>query len=144
MDERIRARELASSLGIVSLGELARYQSVLTAPAHRGRGPAMGVIDEIADSVLLAVESVPPGRVVTYGRLARLVGRGGPRVIARVMSTRGGDVPWWRVVRADGTIAPQLVAQATPKLAAEGVVVRDGRVDLARFGVPDDDHPMRI
>ena len=95
----------------------------------------MGVIDEIADSVLLAVESVPPGRVVTYGQLARLVGRGGPRAAARVLATRGGDVPWWRVVRADGTIAPQLVAQATPLLAADGVLVRDGRIDLARFGV---------
>jgi len=88
----------------------------------------MSVLDELTDSVLLAVASIPPGRVASYGQIAAIVGRGGPRGVARIMATRGGDVCWWRVVRADGTIAPHLVAEASRRLAAEGVVVRAGRV----------------
>jgi alkylated DNA nucleotide flippase Atl1 len=91
----------------------------------------MGVIAEITGAVLLAVDSIPPGRVVSYGTIARLVGRAGPRAVARVLSGSGGQVAWWRVVRADGSIAPHLVA----RLAAEGVEVRNGRVDLARHGI---------
>lgn len=93
----------------------------------------MGVIDEAADSVLLAVATIPEGRVTTYGAIGHLVGYG-PRVVARVLSTRGDEVCWWRVIRADGSIAPQLVNRATTLLAAEGVRVRHGRVDLREFG----------
>jgi alkylated DNA nucleotide flippase Atl1 len=97
----------------------------------------MGVIEAVTDSVLLAVASVPAGRVTSYGAVGRLVGAG-PRVVARVLATHGDKVCWWRVVRADGTIAPQLVAAATPLLAEEGVPVRDGRIDLARYGIDPD------
>ncbi|MDR0960248.1 MAG: MGMT family protein [Propionibacteriaceae bacterium] len=90
----------------------------------------MGVIDGMRDAVLLAVESIPPGEVSTYGEIAAVVGRGGPRAVARVLSQHGGDVCWWRVVRADGTIAEHLVEEATRHLADEGVEVRDGRVAL--------------
>jgi len=88
----------------------------------------MGVTDEIADSVLLAVASIPEGCVASYGQIAALVGRGGPRTVARIMATRGGSVCWWRVVHADGTIAPHLVAETSRRLAAEGVTVHNGRV----------------
>ena len=94
----------------------------------------MGVIDEVSDSVLLAVETVPEGRVTSYGAIGQIVGCG-PRLVARVLATRGGEVCWWRVLRADGTIAPQLVERATELLAAEGVPVRDGRVNLREHGV---------
>lgn len=86
---------------------------------------------ELADSILLAADTIPSGSVSTYGDIARIVGCG-PRLVARVMSTSGGDVCWWRVVRADGTIAPHLVVEGSARLAAEGVSVRAGRVDLAR------------
>ncbi|MEA4942810.1 MAG: MGMT family protein [Propionicimonas sp.] len=93
----------------------------------------MGVITAVTDSVLLAVASVPPGRVTSYGAIGRLVGAG-PRVVARVLAGRGDEVCWWRVIRADGTIAPQVVERASVLLAEEGVVVRDGRVDLRQYG----------
>ncbi|MGC3956342.1 MAG: MGMT family protein [Propionicimonas sp.] len=94
----------------------------------------MGVIDEAADSVLLAAATIPEGKVTTYGAIGRMVGYG-PRVVARVMATRGDEVCWWRVIRADGSIAPQLVEQATPLLIAEGVRVRRGVVNLREYGV---------
>ena len=86
---------------------------------------------ELADSVLLVADAIPSGQVTTYGDIARVVGCG-PRLVAKVMSTRGGETCWWRVLRADGTIAPGLVAEASRRLAEEGVPVRSGRVDLVR------------
>lgn len=94
----------------------------------------MGVYESVADSVLLAVETVPEGRVTSYGAIGRIVGCG-PRLVARVLATRGDAVCWWRVIRADGTIAPQLVERATALLAEEGVRVRNGAVSLREYGV---------
>lgn len=83
-----------------------------------------------------AVEAIPVGRVSTYGAIGRLVGVG-PRRVARALSTGGGAVPWFRVVRADGTAADQVRVRQLELLAADGVPVRGGRVDLAAVGWPD-------
>jgi len=88
----------------------------------------MSLTDDVTDSVLLAVASIPEGSVASYGQIAAIAGRGGPRTVARILATRGDSVCWWRVVHADGTIAPHLVAEASQRLAAEGVRVRNGRV----------------
>lgn len=82
------------------------------------------------EDVLGLVEAVPPGRVTTYGDLAELVGRGGPRQVGAVLARHGAGVPWWRVVRADGRPADGLTERALRHLADEGVPVRDGRVRL--------------
>ena len=84
---------------------------------------------ELADSILLATDAIPAGQVSTYGDIAKIVGCG-PRLVARVLAGSGGQVRWWRVVRSNGTIAEQLVAEASSRLAAEGVPVHAGRVDL--------------
>lgn len=91
------------------------------------------MIEDATDSVLLAVATIPEGRVTTYGAIGRIVGCG-PRVVARVLATRGGEVCWWRVVRADGTIAPHLLERATALLAAEGIPVQCGAVRLREYG----------
>jgi alkylated DNA nucleotide flippase Atl1 len=87
---------------------------------------------ELSDSILLAAAAIPPGKVSTYGDLAKVVGCG-PRLVARVLSTSGGSTCWWRVVRSNGTIAAPFVAEASQLLAGEGVPVREGRVEMARF-----------
>lgn len=87
---------------------------------------------DLADSILLATDSIPPGRVSTYGDIGRIVGCG-PRLVARVLAGSGGAACWWRVVRGDGTIAPGLVAEAAARLAGEGVPTRGDRVDLATY-----------
>ncbi|MCE1173515.1 MAG: MGMT family protein [Propionibacteriales bacterium] len=97
----------------------------------------MGTMNDTADSILLAAAAIPPGQVASYGDLGRVVGCG-PRLVARVLSTSGGGTCWWRVVRADGTIAAPLVAEATRLLADEGVVVVDGRIDLAKYRAEQD------
>ena len=63
--------------------------------------------EEYAEHVLGCVEQVPRGRVTTYGVIAEVVGAhlggGGPRQVGSVLASYGGPVPWWRVVRADGS-----------------------------------------
>ena len=91
--------------------------------------------DAYVEQVLRLVEQVPPGQVTTYGALADAVGIGGPRLVGRVMSQLGGGVPWWRVVRADGSTPDFLLEQAAEHWDDEGTPVRrrDGshvRVDL--------------
>jgi alkylated DNA nucleotide flippase Atl1 len=95
-------------------------------------------LPDFADAVLAAVEEVPPGRVVSYGDIAGYVGGGGPRQVGRVLALYGGAVSWWRVIRADGRPAAGLEARALELLGAEGVPIRDGRVDLrsARWAFP--------
>lgn len=55
------------------------------------------------ERILRAVECIPAGRVATYGTIGRLVGES-PRVVGNVMARWGSNVPWWRVVNAQGTI----------------------------------------
>ncbi len=92
----------------------------------------MVTMKDAADSILLAAAAIPPGQVASYGDLGRIVGCG-PRLVARVLAASGGSTCWWRVVRADGTIAGPLVTEATRLLTDEGVVVIDGRIDLAKY-----------
>ena len=45
--------------------------------------------EELVEAVLRVVEAIPPGRVATYGMIARAVGTG-PRVVGRIMHDWGG------------------------------------------------------
>lgn len=92
---------------------------------------------DVDEAVFDVVERIPPGRVSTYGAIGRLIGVG-PRRVARALSSGGGGaVPWYRVVRADGTAAEPVRARQLELLAGEGVPARAGRVDLATVGWPD-------
>lgn len=94
-------------------------------------------LEEYADAVLAVVESIPCGKVMSYGQVAARVGAelgiGGPRQVARVMRRYGASVPWWRVLRADGTPAPEVAARQIRNLTAEGVLLRNGRVPRGSF-----------
>jgi methylated-DNA-protein-cysteine methyltransferase-like protein len=87
---------------------------------------------DYSEQVLRLVEAVPVGSVTTYGDLAAMVGRGGPRQVGTVLARDGGGVPWWRVVRADGRPADGLSVRALRHLVDEDVPVVDGRVRLAQ------------
>jgi alkylated DNA nucleotide flippase Atl1 len=90
--------------------------------------------DEYVEEVLAAVELIPPGRVMAYGDVAELVGRGGPRQVGRALALHGGGVPWWRVVRADGSPPPRHERAALAHWRGEATPLRAGgeRVDMAR------------
>ena len=80
--------------------------------------------------MLSVVETIPSGRVLTYGAIAAVVGRGGPRGVGGVMARDGHGVPWWRVVRADGTLPPHLMIEAQQHWYAEGTPTKRGIVDI--------------
>lgn len=85
------------------------------------------------------VDRIPPGRVMSYGDIAEYLGAFGARRVAQAMARCGGAVPWHRVVRTDGTPAPQIAVEQLTRLRAEGAPVRGSRVDmrLGRWdGVP--------
>ena len=91
---------------------------------------------DVDEAVFDVVERIPPGRVSSYGAIGRLVGVG-PRRVARALSSGGGAVPWYRVLRADGSPAEPVRVHQLELLAAEGVPVRDGRVLLSVVRWPD-------
>ena len=87
--------------------------------------------------VYALVRRVPPGRMVTYGQVAALLGRPrAARAVGGAMRRCPAGVPWHRVVNAQGRIsrrarAASMVTQRL-LLEREGVTLRRGRVDLAR------------
>jgi len=98
-------------------------------------GRVRAVDEEYTEAVLALVERIPPGRVMSYGVIAEVVGeslhRGGPRLVARVLATQGGGVPWWRVVTAGGRLPPGHEVRARRELAAEACPLRGDHVDMA-------------
>ena len=91
------------------------------------------------ESVLRTVERIPPGRATTYSLIAEAVGRSGPRQVGRVLAMYGGAVPWWRVVRADGSLPPSHQHDALAHYREESTPLRGRltnatalRVDLSR------------
>ena len=93
-----------------------------------------GEPSEYAERVLDVVDSIPPGRVMAYGDIARYLGEGGPRQVGRVMTLWGGGVPWWRVIQANGSPPRGHDAEAMRHYREEGTPLRTGlgRVDMRR------------
>ncbi|MCW2667262.1 MAG: Methylated-DNA-(protein)-cysteine S-methyltransferase binding [Frankiales bacterium] len=85
-----------------------------------------------ARTVLDAVDLIPRGKVLTYGDVAELTGRGTGRTVGTVMSRHGRQVPWWRVVQASGRPAEPHVQEALDRLRREGCPVVGEVVDLDR------------
>ena len=86
--------------------------------------------DEQIEAVRALILSVPAGRVTTYGDVADAAGLPTPRMTGWVLRHDGSGLPWQRVVRADGTPAPHKASEQLRLLRAEGVSIRNGRVDL--------------
>jgi len=88
--------------------------------------------------ILAAVRAIAPGQVAGYGEVARAAGLPGrARLAARVLAgNEDPDLPWHRVLRADGRIAfPEGSAgwrEQCRRLRAEGVRVEGGRVKRRR------------
>jgi alkylated DNA nucleotide flippase Atl1 len=87
--------------------------------------PEPAELPEYAEQVLDRADRIPPGRVMTYGDVAEWLGEGGPRQVGRVMALYGGTAPWWRVVRADGTLLPGQELRALEHYRAESTPLRE-------------------
>jgi alkylated DNA nucleotide flippase Atl1 len=89
-------------------------------------------VTPFARSVLDAVDLIPPGKVMAYSDVAEFVSAGSGRAVGSVMATYGGEVPWHRVVRSDGSCAPGVHDEQIALLRAEDVPMKGSRVDMAR------------
>jgi methylated-DNA-protein-cysteine methyltransferase related protein len=74
--------------------------------------------------IVRRVRAIPEGFVRTYGDIDPRA----PRLVGLVLATINDDLPWHRVVRADGSLAKG--RRQRKLLLAEGVPMRGDRVDL--------------
>jgi len=90
--------------------------------------------DAFLEAVHAVVESIPPGRVMAYGEVAAAVGSRAARAVGRIMAHSGGELPWWRVVYADGHLLPGYEAQALAHYRQEGTPLAPGdrAIDMRR------------
>ncbi len=92
------------------------------------------------ENVYALVRQIPPGRVMTYGQIASILGEGyTPRTVGYVMfAADTEDVPWQRVINSQGrcstgrlTIPVNLQQEL---LEAEGIVFNEKeRCDLRQY-----------
>ena len=91
-------------------------------------------------AVYAVVQQIEPGRVAGYGQVAAALGS--PRAARQVgyalaALEPGALVPWWRVIRSDGSVAlqgdPARGPEQLRRLTQEGVLPSGDRVDMAQF-----------
>src|SRR5690242_8570503 len=94
---------------------------------QRSAGPPLSA----AERVLARIRATPPGFVRAYGD----VSPGAPRFAGTVLSASDDpDLPWYRIVRADGSLAKG--ARQRALLEAEGVPFVGERVDMRAARLP--------
>lgn len=87
-------------------------------------------MSDFAEHVVDAIRRLRPGEIATYGEIAEEAGfPGAARAVGNVLAASDG-LPWWRVVRSDGSLAASDPKDQARRLRAEGVSVIDGRVSL--------------
>ncbi len=91
--------------------------------------------------VVGVVRSTRPGEVMTYGEVAAEAGHpGAARAVGGVLR-RIDDLPWWRIVAANGRLIPHDPQRHAALLREEGVVVCGNRVVLPDDGPQSRDRP---
>jgi methylated-DNA-protein-cysteine methyltransferase-like protein len=104
------------------------------------------------------VRQVPPGKVATYGQVAQMIPLPpgvdaedykafGPRWVGSAMAACPDDVPWQRVINAQGKISERPGAQRQRQLLeAEGILFVKDKVDLKVYqwhGPGQEDEPKQ-
>ena len=89
--------------------------------------------EQLHERVRELIAAVPEGSVSTYGDIAALAGAPTPRLVGRILAEDGHDVPWHRILRANGTPAPHLAREQLELLRAEGVLADGEKVNLRTY-----------
>lgn len=89
--------------------------------------------------VLETVKTVPPGKVVSYGQVALMVGV--PRAaqaVGQVLHSSGEDVPWWRVINNAGRISTTCLEHSA--VMQRKLLIKDGvkvtkklKIDIEKY-----------
>lgn len=94
----------------------------------------------VYERVFAIVASIPKGKVVTYGQIARHLGMPhGARTVGWAMRQCPPGLPWHRVINGRGRISPRgkpaLESLQRILLEEEGVAFdRDGHIELRIYG----------
>jgi methylated-DNA-protein-cysteine methyltransferase-like protein len=99
-------------------------------PADRDPHAGSKAEDSRVERILARVREIPKGFVRTYGD----IDPDAPRLVGRVLAATDEELPWHRVVRADGSLAKGRRQRAL--LYREGVPMRGNRVDLGQARLP--------
>jgi len=90
--------------------------------------------------ILSTIRAIPMGSVASYGQIATIAGLPkGHRLVARALRNNpdASDLPWYRVIRADGysgmAKGSASYLQQLASLKAEGVLANTGRIDMKRY-----------
>ena len=99
------------------------------------------------ERILSIVQSIPAGRVTTYGAIADQVEGASARSVGRALKEDGHDAPWWRVVTAAGRPAPGVEHVARERYAQEHTPLTTHAngtysIDLAKAFRPDTSTPQ--
>src|SRR5579885_2094770 len=95
--------------------------------------------DNLASRTYALVRACPPGRVTTYGWLAKAIGYPrGARFVGWIMNEAAEGVPAQRVINSKGELTGSWAfgqkGRMRQLLEAEGIVFTDEHVDLKRYG----------
>jgi methylated-DNA-protein-cysteine methyltransferase-like protein len=93
------------------------------------------------DLIWQTVKRIPRGKVSTYGDISRIAGLGeNARLVGYALHNipHGADIPWHRVINAQGKISLPHIGGAyslqKKLLNAEKIVLVNGKIDLKKFG----------
>lgn len=100
-----------------------------------------GSISDFQTQVLNVVKKIPKGKVATYGQIAQILGK--PKAIRAVGQALKKNpfpipIPCHRVVLADGSLGGYSggLEKKGKLLIGEGVEIKDGKIDLKKYGWP--------
>ncbi len=106
-------------------------------PQGRGLNPKR-LARPIYERIYEVVVEIPPGKVATYGQIAKIVGFCTPRMVGYAMAAlpHGRSVPWQRVVNHKGEISARSHGDGAQRqrglLRAEGIRFDKGRINLKK------------
>ncbi|HMN27790.1 MAG TPA: MGMT family protein [Caldilineaceae bacterium] len=92
------------------------------------------------ERIYAVVKTIPAGRVATYGQVASIVGNCTARMVGYALAVvpPGSDVPWQRVINAQGKISLRADSDGHERqrqlLVEEGIRFDgEGKIDLRRY-----------
>lgn len=90
--------------------------------------------------VLNFLLAIPQGKVVTYGQIAEALGcPGGARAVGNALHNNpdGDKYPCYKVVNSRGELSGRFafggIMEQQERLEADGIIVKNNRVDLAEY-----------
>ncbi|MGY0616327.1 DNA base-flipping protein [Vibrio sp. FJH11] len=96
-------------------------------------------MDQFLAQIFAVIHQIPPGRVSTYGAIAKMAGYPGyARQVGKALGNlpEGSKLPWFRVINSQGKISLQGrdLDRQKKQLEAEGIEVSEiGKVSLRKY-----------